>query len=294
MVHLGEFASDHEVDDLGGRRRGHLARADRAAVAQDGEAVGHRADLLQEVTDVDDADARIAQAADDLEEHLRIGLAQARGRLVHDDDAGPGGERPGHLHELLGADREVADPRAGTDVGMVQQAQRFFDLAAHVAAANEAQRRGLGAQEHVFLDREVRREAQFLVDHRHSGGAGVERPPRRVRPALKNHASGVGLKRPGKDLHEGALAGAVLADEGVDFTGPNVQVHLNERAGRAKRLGDADHAKRKRRLPGRGPLGFVAGCRGIGGYAHQMPKPPATPAPGARVYRSRGPSGSQA
>jgi len=270
VVHVGEFAADHEADDLGGRRRGHVARAYRPAVAEDREPVGHRPDLLQKMADVDDADARVAERADHLEQHVRIGLRETRGRLVHDDHVGLGGQRPGHLHQLLGADREVADPRPRADVAMVQQPQRLFNLAAHVAAADEAEGRRFDAQEDVFLDREVGRQAQFLVDHRDAGGAGVERPARRVRPALQDHAPGVGLKGAGEDLHEGALAGAVLADEGVDLAGANVEVHLNQRPGRAEGLGDADHAKRERRRPGGGPFGFGAGCRGIGGSAHRL------------------------
>jgi hypothetical protein len=56
-VGVGYLAAHHQVDQLGLGRVGDAAGADALAVAQDGDAVGDRENLLQAVGNVDDADA---------------------------------------------------------------------------------------------------------------------------------------------------------------------------------------------------------------------------------------------
>ena len=47
--------------------------------------------------------------------------------------------------------------------------------------------------------------------------------------------------RPAEDLHQRALAGAVLADQGADFARVNLQRDAVERPRGPERLGDASH-----------------------------------------------------
>ena len=58
--------------------------------------------------------------------------------------------------------------------------------------------------------------------------------------AAEQDAAFVGAERAGEDLDEGALAGAVLADEGVDLAGGGVELGARQR-------GDAAEALRNRR-----------------------------------------------
>ena len=47
----------------------------------------------------------------------------------------------------------------------------------------------------------------------------------------------------GEHFHEGALAGAILADEREDFAGVDDEVDAGQRLGRPKRLPHAFHAE---------------------------------------------------
>ena len=47
-------------------------------------------------------------------------------------------------------------------------------------------------------------------------------------------------------FHQGALAGAVLAHQGLDFPAPGFQLHIAESFGAGKGLGDAAHLQGRR------------------------------------------------
>ena len=76
--------------------------------------------------DVDHADAARAQALEDAEERLDLGVGERGRRLVEDEDARLLRERLGDLDELLLADAEVADGRARVErqVQLVEQLLR--------------------------------------------------------------------------------------------------------------------------------------------------------------------------
>ena len=80
--------AQHGGDDglqLIGSRRDVFRHA--LAVAQNHEIVGNLQQLLEEMTDIDDADAGIAQAADDLVQTFHLGDMQRRRRLVENENA---------------------------------------------------------------------------------------------------------------------------------------------------------------------------------------------------------------
>ena len=70
-----------------------------------------------------------------------------------------------------------------------------------------------------------RHQREVLVDHPEAGRDRVARasgtPP--GRPSMQD-LPGVGLVQPVEDVHERALAGAVLAEEGMDLAGREVEV----------------------------------------------------------------------
>ena len=59
--------------------------------------------------------------------------------------------------------------------------------------------------------------------------------------AADPNGAGVAPVDPGKDLHQRRLAGAVLADEGVDLAGPQVEPRAVERVDTRERLADPLH-----------------------------------------------------
>ena len=100
-------------------RRGRLCadrRPDHPPVPQHRDAVGDGVDLVEAMRDVDHRHVMVAQAADDVEEVLDLAVAQRRGGLVHDEDAGVEAERLGDLDELALADAQALDGPARVDV----------------------------------------------------------------------------------------------------------------------------------------------------------------------------------
>ena len=69
----------------------------------------------------------------------------------------------------------------------------------------------------------------------------------RDRLALPHHVPLVGTVRPGEDLDQGRLAGAVLAEQAVHLTGADVEVDAVERPDAREGLDDAVHLQQRGR-----------------------------------------------
>src|SRR5205823_3180798 len=82
-----DLAPDHEVHDAVMPANWPSRSPGIFAVAQNHHAVGAAFDLAETVGNVNDADALLAQFADQFEQAFRLGQCEAGGRLVHDDDA---------------------------------------------------------------------------------------------------------------------------------------------------------------------------------------------------------------
>src|SRR6478672_804948 len=95
--------------------------------------------------------------------------------------------------------------------------QRFAGLCAARFAIHKSETRWLRAEENIFFDREMRREIQFLINHRDAAAPRVQGISGRVRFAIKKHFPAVWHERPAERFHERAFAGAVFADERVNF-----------------------------------------------------------------------------
>ena len=94
----------------------------------------------------------------------------------------------------------------------------------------------------------MRRERQLLVDHRHTRAASLDRASWRVLLPGDRHRPLVRLDGARENPHQGALAGAVLADEAADLAGPNREVDAIERDRRPETLRDAAHLEERARL----------------------------------------------
>ena len=66
----------------------------------------------------------------------------------------------------------------------------------------------------------------MLVDHADAGGDGVGRRPGAQRLAVEQDLALVGPVQPEEDVHQRGLAGAVLAEQGVDLSGLDGEVHV--------------------------------------------------------------------
>ena len=93
------------------------------AIAQDREAVGQAANLLEPVADVDDGAARVADLADERLQPLGGRDVEDRGRLVEQQDLGLVNHRAHDLEHLAATRAEVAHAVAATE-GEIEAAQQ--------------------------------------------------------------------------------------------------------------------------------------------------------------------------
>jgi len=242
-VEFVDLASDHELGELGGRGVGGAAGGDADAIAEDGVAIGERLHFLEEVGDVDDGFALIAEVADEGEEFFRIRLTETAGGLVEDENAAAEGEGARDFDELLFGDAEAAGGDGERDVGAAEIGEGAGGEIARGAEIEERAAVGLGAEDDVFGDAEVGRDGEFLVNGDDAGAAGVEGIARGERSAVELERAGVGRVNAGEDFHEGGFAGAVFADERVDLTGGNVEVDAGKGGGGAEAFVDLGEAQ---------------------------------------------------
>ena len=121
---------------------------------------------------------------------------------------------------------------------------------------------GQAAHHQVLADRQVRQQAELLVDDADARVARLRRARVAHVAALDPVLALVALDGAGEDLDQRALAGAVLAGEAVDLAGAQLERDVLERLDRAVALGDAGQ--------GDDHLAFLCGPLGTGvrGGAH--------------------------
>ena len=163
-----------------------------------------------------------------VEQRRHLGVGQGGGRLVHDDEPGIEREGLGDLDHLLLGDGEGADDRARIEVHS-ELVEQIGGLLAQLAPADDLAGVRFPPDEDVLLHREVRHEIELLID---DGDAEVLRLAGAVeddRLTVEDDLAAVRLIDPGEDLHQGALAGAVLADEPEDFAGMDFETDVLQR-----------------------------------------------------------------
>ena len=112
-------------------------------------------------------------------------------------------------------------------------------LARHAPPLHEAEAVGrLRAEKHVLGDRQVRRDAEFLMHHGDAGGEGVARRAEAGLPPVQHEAAGEFRMHAGDDLHQRAFARAVFADETMDLAGGKREVDPAKRLDAAEGLRD--------------------------------------------------------
>ena len=103
------------------------------------------------------------------------------------------------------------------------------------------------AEDDVLGDRQHRHEHEVLVDHADAASDGIRWPRDIDGLAVEQDLALVGTRQPVQDVHEGRLAGAVLAKQGVDLSAPYIQAYvvIGDDAGIA--LGNAAHLQSRER-----------------------------------------------
>ena len=198
-----------EVSAGGDVRGGHLA------AAHDRDPVGDGHHLAELVADEHDAASVRDHRPERPEQVVDLLRGEDGGRLVHDQDPRAAIEQLEDLDPLLLADRQLPDLGAGVDPQAEPRGQ-LADLGLRSLRAKPEAR--LGQAEQDVLGHGLRRdEREVLVDHAEPGRDRVARRAEGDRLAVEQDLAGIRPVQPGQDVHERALAGAVLAEQGVDL-----------------------------------------------------------------------------
>jgi hypothetical protein len=192
-------------------------------------------------------DAEVGEEGVDLAPHLHPQRrVEVRERLVEQEHAGAGSERPGQRHALLlAAGQRRRQPVA--EAGEPDEGEGLVDAAAAVGIALR------DAVADVPLDGHVR-EQRPVLEH-HPDVAALRRHGRDVAPADDDRA-GVGPLEPGEDPQQRRLAAARRSEQGDDRAGLDREVDVVEDLGLPEPLDDPAGADAHRlhycRTAGRG------------------------------------------
>ncbi len=211
-VRQHDGVTDHQLGELGFRRRRRCARGDEATGTQHRDAVRDGEHLVELVADEHDRQAVGDEMAQRGEQARRLLRRQHRRGLVEDQHLGAAVERLQDLDALALADRKPAHARIGLG-GEPELPRQRDDARARSPPAGERAPQRLGAQDDVVQHRQVVGQREVLVDDADAGGERRARVAGRQRRAERGDAAGVGDVVAEQDRHQRRLAGAVLAEQ---------------------------------------------------------------------------------
>ena len=237
---VGHFAVDHALDDIVGREVLRFVGGDPLAVTHDGDLVGDALDLVHLVGDINDADTLIAQAAHDAEQVLDLLAGQRRRRLVEHEDLCVIGDCLRDLKHLALGDGHGADDRLRVDLNF-QIVQNSLGVVVHFLVVDQSGLQREPAQPHIFHDAAVEHLIELLMHHGDAVVKGVARVDEVDLLAVHPDGARVLFIDTEQALHERRFAGAVLAHQGVDGAGTQLELGMVQRLDARELLFDIEH-----------------------------------------------------
>ena len=149
------------------------------------------------------------------------------------------GERLGDLGQLLFADAQPFDRAVGWD-RQVEAVEQGTGFALHARRSRAAPKGVWSSLPRKMFSATVSSgiEVQFLVDDRDAVLLGVAWVAQRQAAAFEKHLALVVRVDAAEDLHQGGFAGAVLADQRVDFARLHGKRDVAQRLHTGKALAD--------------------------------------------------------
>ena len=208
-------APDHEAGEFGfchpcGGNGGHIS-----AVAQNGDAIGNRDHFIQLVADEDDGFALIRHLLEGLEKAFGLLRREHGSRLVQNENLRTAVEHLDDFDSLLLAHREL--PNLG--LGINGQAILVAD-ARHLGidlVVLSTKLTSMEAQDNILGHGLHGHQHEVLMDHAHPGGNGVARRIEAHALTVDEDFALIRVIETGEDIHQRRLAGAIFAQQRVDF-----------------------------------------------------------------------------
>src|SRR5690606_9803400 len=220
-----------QVDLRAGRRGGH------AAVPQHNGMIGDLQRFFQMMRNVDDGHAPGGKIADDPEQNLDLRSRERRRRLVHDEDAAVDRKGAGDLDDLLLPKPQLLHRSQRVDV-FFQFLQQLTHLALFFCEVHAHRTDDFAPHEDIVANRQVWRQAEFLMDDRDAVIARVSRRRKDDRLAVEKDFAGGRLHDAGEDLHQRRLARAILAEQGRYLPAADVEIDALQRLNTAVGFGN--------------------------------------------------------
>jgi hypothetical protein len=215
-AHLADLLAQHARHQLDLARPGNRAFVDGFAIAHDRYPVADGVELVQPVADVNHRDPTRLEATDHVEQDLDFAFIERGRRFVHDDDPRVGRDRPRDGHHLLQGNVERTERPPHVDVH-AEAVQHRGGIAVHPLPIEQTPAPRLTTHEDVLGRASIGNEVDLLVDRADPGELGLLGVVEVDRLPLQQDRPGVAPVGAVEDLDKGALAGAVLTDDGVHF-----------------------------------------------------------------------------
>ena len=217
---LLDLPPDNHCHKRRGRRLGHVARGDLAAIAQHRHLVGDAKDLVEAMSDIDDPEAAGPQPVEDIHQAGNIRLRQSRRRLVQHQKIAAQRQGPGDGNDRLLGCRQAR--------GHVPRGRSPYPCGERLGGGGVRRRpvdqpvpaRIAGQDGDILRDRHRVDQAQVLMDEVDRQVVGA----RNDWAAVDEDLAGGGRVDPGQQLDQGRLAGAVLTEQRVDLATPDGEV----------------------------------------------------------------------
>ena len=237
-----ELAADHEFRQALGAFLAGVAFGHDPAEAHDGRPLAERLDLLQLVADVEDGAAFLSEPAQGFEKLAHFLGRQHGGRFVHDQQTRLLQQAAHDLDALALADGKIVH-RAVRIEGEPVGGRDFDDAPAQAPALS----RVVDGESDVLRHGQRLEQGKMLEHHADAQTPGGVRARDPDRLALPPDFAGIGLQHAIDDLHQRALAGAVLAQKRMDLARQDSEIYavIGEAAGESFR--DAGQGKERRR-----------------------------------------------
>ena len=218
LVHAeGDLTTHHHAGKLILCHIGHIHGTDVLAKTDDGTVIGRGLDLLELVSNQNDALAvggQVVHNVDKLHDLLRC---QRGGGLVQNQHIRAAIERLEDLHTLLHAHGDIFNFGIGIDGQTITlgNLHHVFPGGGHI---QHNALPGLRTQDDVFRDGEGLNQHKVLMHHANARGDGVSGRVHVQLLSVHEDLAGGRLVQAVKLIHQGGFSRAVLTQNGVDLT----------------------------------------------------------------------------
>ncbi len=238
--HLAKLFAQHLCDQIELADLADRLLIDGLTITHDRHTVADTVEFVEAMADEDHRDTAGLQLANDIEEHRDLALIERGGRLVHNHQLTFERDRPRDRGHLLRCDVETQQRLRHVDRD-AQARKQLGRLRMHAAPIDQPPAARLPPHEDVLGDRAKGNEVDFLINRANAGGLRLLRrvevdiaPSEADSPTITTIGAG-------EDLDQRRLAGAVLADERMNFAGGDAQPRIRQGSDAGKRFGDMLH-----------------------------------------------------